>query len=100
MASLPHSHHKRFCGLLQKGAFDIQAMTLALAAAVTPPLNVMVPRRPARYFCNPDALTLLTVMFVGCQLAQGSHAALLLSREWFHGGTGTSNNVSLCCPTC
>ena len=69
-------------------------MTLALAAAVTPPLSNMVPRRPARCICSRDALILLTAMFVGCQVAQTSHIAFLTTRPWFQGGDGGSDNVS------
>ena len=79
---------------MQRGAMDIQAMSLALAAATTPPLTHMTPRCPPRYISNPAALVLLTVMYMGCQLAQASHIVLLTTRSWFEGGNGSSNNVS------
>ena len=81
--------------LLQKGLFDLGAMSLALAAATTPPLADMIPRRPPRCICSKDDLILLTVMFLGSQLTQASHIMLLRTTMWFRGSNGTADYVSV-----
>lgn len=81
--------------LLQKGLFDLGAMSLALAAATTPPLADMTPRRPPRCICSKDDLILLTVMFLGSQLTQASHIMLLRTTMWFKGSNGTADYVSV-----
>jgi len=84
--------------VVQSGAIDAQAMTMALAACLVPPLARLNRHKPSDRMCTWRALALLALMAFGLAMLDLSYMALLLTRPWFKGGTGNAYKVSVAYP--
>ncbi|KAL0027251.1 hypothetical protein WJX77_006828 [Trebouxia sp. C0004] len=76
---------------LQSGAIDAQAMVMALAMCLVPPLAKLNRHKPSERMCTLPVLALLAVMALALAILDTVYMALLISRPWFVGGTGNSN---------
>ncbi|DBA71770.1 TPA: hypothetical protein ACH3X2_011036 [Trebouxia sp. C0005] len=86
---------------LQSGAIDAQAMCLALAACLVPPLPKLNRHKPAERMCIWTALARIFCMTVALGALDTSYTLYLVTRPWFTGGTGTAYNVSaIWCISC
>ncbi len=83
--------------LLQSGAIDAQAMVMALAMCLVPPLAKLNRHKPSERMCTLPVLALLAMMPTGLAILDTAYMAFLVSRPWFVGGTGNSNMVSMSC---
>ncbi|KAL0030094.1 hypothetical protein WJX79_006699 [Trebouxia sp. C0005] len=77
---------------LQSGAIDAQAMCLALAACLVPPLPKLNRHKPAERMCIWTALARIFCMTVALGALDTSYTLYLVTRPWFTGGTGTAYN--------
>lgn len=83
--------------LLQVTCIDIEAMLIALAACLVPPLAQLNRHKPVDCVSRTPTLVLLAVM-AGCLvLIDWACVLLMTTRPWFTGGNGTAHNVSSCC---
>ncbi|KAL0030049.1 hypothetical protein WJX79_003470 [Trebouxia sp. C0005] len=82
---------------LQSGAIDGQAMIMALAMCLVPPLAKLNRHKPSERMCTLPVLALLAMMTIGLAAVDVGYMAFLISRPWFVGGTGTSDMVSMSC---
>ena len=83
--------------LLQMTFIDAEAMLIALAACLVPPLPQLNRHRSVDRVSRGPTLVLLFVMAASLQLIDVACIILLTSRPWFRGGSGTAENVSYCC---
>lgn len=79
--------------LLQSGAIDVQAMTMALTACLVPPLARLNPHKPSGRMCTQASLTRIAAMALGLEVLDVSYMILLSTRPWFQGGTGNAYMV-------
>ncbi|DBA94075.1 TPA: hypothetical protein ACH3X1_001723 [Trebouxia sp. C0004] len=75
---------------LQSGAIDAQAISLALAACLVPPLAKLNRQKPAERMCTVTALARIFWMAVALGALDMSYSMYLVTRPWFAGGTGTA----------
>ena len=81
--------------LLQSGAIDVQAMTMALTACLVPPLARLNPHKPSGRMCTQASLTRIAAMALGLEVLDVSYMILLSTRPWFQGGTGNAYMVNV-----
>ena len=84
--------------VVQSGAIDVQAMCMALAACLAPPLARLNWHKPSERICTTSGLARIAAMAVGLQVLDVSYMLLLCSRPWFKGGTGDAYLVSITLP--
>lgn len=82
---------------LQQGAIDFVAMSMALVISVQLPKTELHRSRPDARVSTLPKLIILSVAGACCAVAQIAIAALLCTRPWYDGGTGTANEVSVSC---
>jgi len=82
---------------LQSGAVDAQAMVMALAMCLVPPLAKLNRHKPSERMCTLPALALLAMMAIGLAILDTAYMAFLTSRPWFVRGTGNADMVSMAC---
>jgi len=82
---------------LQSGAIDAQAMVMALAMCLVPPLAKLNRHKPSERMCTLPVLALLAMMAIALAILDTAYMALLISRPWFVGGTGNADMVSMSC---
>lgn len=86
---------------LQSGAIDAQAMSLALATCLVPPLPRLNRHKLAERMCTMTALARIFCMTVAFGALDMSYSMYLVTQPWFVGGTGTAYMVSVvCCISC
>ena len=91
--------------VLQHEVIDVQAVLIALMACLVPALPRLNKHKPAIHLCTLPAVAIIAMSVVGLLILDISYMALLLSRPWFHGGTGNAYLVrqarlyanSVCC---
>ena len=69
-------------------------MSIAAAAASIPPLKELQPDRPEPRVSTRAMQVLLAISALSCVTGQAGVAAVLCTRPWFQGGTGTSAQVT------
>lgn len=79
--------------MLQTGAIDVQAMTMALAALLVLPLPKLTRHKPLDRICQRPILTLLAGMALCLYAALAWNMAFMASRPWYQGGTSTEEQV-------
>jgi len=82
---------------LQSGVIDAQAMVMALAMCLVPPLAKLNRHKPSERMCMLPALALLAMMATGLAILDMFYMVFLTSRRWFVGGTGNADMVSMAC---
>ncbi|KAL0048212.1 hypothetical protein WJX82_010068 [Trebouxia sp. C0006] len=75
---------------LQSGAIDAQAMSLALAACLVPPLPKLNRHKLAERMCTMTVLARIFCMTIAFGALDMSYSVYLVTRPWFAGGTGTA----------
>ena len=85
------SHH----GMLQVGAIDFQAMTLALATLLALPLPKLTRHKPPGYICRRPVLLLMVVMALCLYACIIWNMIFMIYQPWYHGGTGTHAQVQI-----
>ena len=84
---------------MQNQVIDIQAMLVPLVACLVPVLPRLNRHKPAFHLGTLHAIAVIALNAVGLLILDISYMALLLSRPWFHGGTGDAYMVSHTCPS-
>ena len=80
---------------MQMTVIDAEAMLIALAACLVPPLVQLNRHKSEAYVSRPTTLVLLFVMVAGLEAMD--IAIILTTQPWKTGATGSATNVSRCC---
>ena len=83
--------------LLQMTIIDAEAMLIALAACLVPPLIQLNRHKSEDRVSRPATLVLLFVMVAGLEVADIVIIIYMTTQPWYTGGTGSATNVSFCC---
>lgn len=83
--------------LLQMTFIDAEAMLIALAACLVPPLPKLNRHRSVDRVSRGPTLVLLFAMAASLQLIDVACIVLMTSRPWYSGGSGTAEHVSIYC---
>lgn len=76
---------------------DAEAMLIALAACLVPPLVHLNRHKSDDRLSRPTTLVLLFIMVAALEAVDIAIIILLTTQSWYTGGTGTAANVSCCC---
>ena len=90
-------------GVLQVGALDLQAMTLALATLCARPLPKLTHHKPLGYICQRPVLLLMVVVALCLYACITWNMIFLIYQPWFLRGTSTHTQVKdsfACTPEC
>lgn len=92
-----YTHNSAQCQpmfMLQNYAIDFQAISMAFAATIVPPLRSMSRHRPPpliRVFPNYVLIGMMLFLFT---MAGVANMVFMSTRDWFHGGNGTADKAS------
>ena len=79
---------------MQINILDFLAISLGIVAALRPAADILQPIRPLRKLCNKTSFVLVTEhCVVACVIVFGC-ARVLVTQDWFTGGTGQQDLVS------
>jgi len=81
---------------VQLGMIDMQAMTWAFAAALTPTNPRLTPTKPTMKLCSKRILVPTMEVIVLACITQAACMVLLKAQDWYHGASTSGHQVCCC----
>ena len=81
---------------MQMSWIDAEAMLIALAACLVPPLVQLNRHKSEDRMSRPTTLVLLFVMVAALEVMDMAIIILMTTQPWYTGGTGSATNASCC----